>query len=364
MRLALLTVIICCLAFVTLPKPLSQHATWSAGRIESEHREQKQAEVALPREEMPKRVIFLGDIFLGRRVEQLLDTYSSNFVYARMPAFSPAAEYVVANFESAAPRLHTPTPELTFRFSVDQAHLKGLAGFGVTHASLGNNHSYDAGSTGYRETREALAREGIVPFGDQRVSSTTETLVTLSGQDVVVFGLYAVNTTPDYNALQARLSAYATDTYKVAYIHWGTEYVNTHTTAVEKTAQELADLGFNLIVGHHPHVVQDIAVVNGVPVVYSLGNFIFDQYFSTPVQEGLAVALALSATSSELTLLPYTSLDGRSQPRYLYDEEKQAFLDALAARSGASLQRAIQQGRLTLPRRTVANISQSTSIAE
>ncbi len=363
MRLTLLTLLICCVAGITLLSPISKQVSWSTGSIDFASRALP-SESAAAEVQLPKRIIFLGDVFLGRRVEQLLDSNGAAYVYARVPAFSTATEYVVANFEASAPRVHLPTPEMRFRFSVDQMHLEGLSAFGVTHVSLGNNHSYDAGSVGYHETREALSREGIVPFGDQVVSTTTETLLFLEGQEVVIFGLYAVNTAPDYNLLRSRLSAYATDTYSVAYIHWGTEYVPVHTAAVEDTARQLVDLGFDLIVGHHPHVVQDIDLIAGVPVVYSLGNFIFDQYFSAPVQEGLALALSVSATSTELTLLPHTSLDARSQPRYLQGEEKQVFLDALAVRSSAMLQPAIQGGRLLLPRTAVANISQSTSIAE
>jgi poly-gamma-glutamate synthesis protein (capsule biosynthesis protein) len=204
----------------------------------------------------------------------------------------------------------------------------------------------------------------VVPFGDQTISSTTETRMQINNSEVAIFGIYAVNTKPDFNALASRLVSYGTSTFTVAYIHWGTEYAPVHTAEVEENARRLSLVGFDLIVGHHPHVAQDIAVVNGVPVVYSLGNFIFDQYFSNAVQEGYALELSLSSTTTTLSVLPYTSLDSRSQPRYLSDEEKQTFLKSLAAKSEPHLSDAISAGVLTFPRVPVANILQSTSIAE
>jgi poly-gamma-glutamate synthesis protein (capsule biosynthesis protein) len=55
----------------------------------------------------------------------------------------------------------------------------------------------------------------------------------------------------------------------------------------------MVDAGADIIVGHHPHVIQNYEVYKGKPIFYSLGNFIFDQYFSKETQEGLAVAVSV-----------------------------------------------------------------------
>ncbi|MBP3826186.1 MAG: CapA family protein, partial [Butyrivibrio sp.] len=64
--------------------------------------------------------------------------------------------------------------------------------------------------------------------------------------------------------------------YVVVFIHWGTESTTEIDYLQRDQAKEIADAGANLIIGSHPHVLQKIDYVDGVPVVYSLGNFIFN----------------------------------------------------------------------------------------
>lgn len=69
-------------------------------------------------------------------------------------------------------------------------------------------------------------------------------------------------------------------------IHFGTEYQKKHNKTQENIAHTLVDNGAAIIIGHHPHVVQDSETYKGVPIYYSLGNFIFDQPFPETL-EGL-----------------------------------------------------------------------------
>lgn len=99
-----------------------------------------------------------------------------------------------------------------------------------------------------------------------------------------------------------------------------------------------------MIIGHHPHVVQEIEEYNGKYIFYSLGNFIFDQYFSKDTQEGLLVQVTLEDEKLSYTLLPVKSV--RSQPMLMEGEEKQAFLDALAKRSSKTILQHVATGKL------------------
>jgi poly-gamma-glutamate capsule biosynthesis protein CapA/YwtB (metallophosphatase superfamily) len=322
-------------------------------------------EVVLPTEVRSVRtsILFTGDLMLARRVETLMDRYGSSFPYERLPHTATSTEYVVTNFEASAPQKHVHTPDLTFRFSVDRTHLAALSAYGVTHASLANNHSYDAGLAGYRASGEALAAAHVVPFGDQVVGSSTVAVLELEAATVAVFALYAVDKTPDLRQLAALMASYATTTYQVAYIHWGSEYREQHLASTEALAHELVSLGFDAIIGHHPHVVQDIGLISGVPVFYSLGNFVFDQYFSAAVQEGMMVRMAVDGGGLRFELLPHTSADAHSQPRMMHETERAAFLRALAVKSDPRLQEQIMAGMLTFLSPQVANSLQSSSIA-
>ncbi len=293
---------------------------------------------------LPLSILFTGDVMLGRRVETLMDTYGAGFPFTRMPYLQELGDYVIVNFEAAAPNVHRHTPDLTFRFSVDQAYLPALRAAGVTHASLANNHSYDTGMSGFAETYVALEAAEITPFGDNQIASTSVTTLSSASTSVTVVGIHLVDEPLNIAALTQLLETTPSTTYQIAYVHWGPEYVGTHSSFQGEQAKALVALGFDAIIGHHPHVVQDIDVIDGVPVFYSLGNFVFDQYFSQSVQEGLLLRLEATSTSLSFTLLPHTSLDARTQPRLLDGEEKALFLNNLATLSTTSLAAQIQSG--------------------
>ncbi len=346
MRLALTVIAIILVALLPETTPASIFE-YQAGFFE---RLGEQAPVESIAAISKSEVTFIGDVLLARRVETLLDRYASDYVYRRLGPVSTSTAYVVANFESAAPRVHRHTPDLTFRFSTDDVHLPALRNYGVTHVSLANNHSYDAGTEGFLETMIALKAADLVPFGDQVIASSTFTEIFVGGESIVMAGLYAIDIEPNYQALATQLKNYSTSSTMVAYIHWGTEYAPRHSATQERIARELVALGFDVIIGHHPHVVQDIQIIDGVPVFYSLGNLIFDQYFSVPVQQGLMVTMVPTADALTFRLQPVTALDVQSQPRYMTEAESAEFLKVLAAKSSSALGVQLTQGTFSVSR--------------
>jgi len=80
----------------------------------------------------------------------------------------------------------------------------------------------------------------------------------------------------------------------VVSLHWGEEYETKHNAGQTRVARLLVDAGANIVIGHHPHVVQEIERYNGGLIAYSLGNFIFDQNFSEETGKGLVLLVTLS----------------------------------------------------------------------
>jgi poly-gamma-glutamate synthesis protein (capsule biosynthesis protein) len=134
---------------------------------------------------------------------------------------------------------------------------------------------------------------------------------------------------------------------QVVYIHWGTEYELTHSKAQELLAKELVSAGADLIVGHHPHVVQDVDVIDGVVVFYSLGNYIFDQYFNSDVMKGLVLVLEMN-TEPIIGLVPVESIEPLSQPRVMTPDDQRSFLLELANRSDEHVRPMIERGFVPL----------------
>lgn len=292
---------------------------------------------------------FTGDIMLGRHVETLLRTNGADYVTKYVDTAFATSSGVVINFESAMSEPHTQTPSGAMRFSVASSSLMPLTLLRVTHASLANNHTLDYGGDGYTNAASVLRSHGITPFGHATtLGSTSVTYITQNQQRVAVIGLHTLFRVPTAAEVLALMTeVVAQSDRQVLYVHWGEEYTLVHNTVQERIAAQFVAAGVDLVIGHHPHVTQDIALISGVPVLYSLGNFIFDQYFSVDVEEGYIVDVAFLASSTALQLRPVMST--RSQPRLMDEANRRQFLERLAARSDTALREQIQAGVLVVP---------------
>ncbi len=284
-------------------------------------------------------MVFVGDIMLGRNVEYLSKREGVVYPFLGLDIstlYSNAA--VVGNFESSMALDHVTTEAYAMKFSVHESMVPEIKNAHFSHLSLANNHSFDFGVPGYKHTQETLLANGLIPFGNgERIDASTISIVTTNRGDIALVGINAVSRIPTNEEITKVLNqASKRSSFQVIYIHWGNEYELTHSLSQRALAETLVDAGADLIVGHHPHVTQDIDIIKGVVVFYSLGNYIFDQYFSKDVQEGLLVGLDLAAEPT-LTLLPVSSKSKLSSPTIMDSSEHMKFLEDLANRSHPSL---------------------------
>ena len=310
----------------------------------------------------PNTISFLGDIMLARSVELLMNEHGADYPFKNVPDIASSSAFIVANFEAAIPSLHEQTPSGGMRFSVSSTAIPYLAKSGITHVSLANNHSLDYGRSAFTQAKNILTSSGIVSFGQaDSVSTSSVTYLTVGSTTQAVIAIHTLFSAPDDAILRELLEEMSRQSdVQIAYIHWGEEYSLVHTNAQEKFATRLVALGVDIIIGHHPHVTEDIQIINGVPVFYSLGNFIFDQYFSTAVQEGFVLQLSIAADQFLFTILPITSIGTRSQPRLMNESEREVFLSGLAARSDQTLSDSIKTGKLILSRPLATTPKNST----
>jgi poly-gamma-glutamate synthesis protein (capsule biosynthesis protein) len=131
-------------------------------------------------------------------------------------------------------------------------------------------------------------------------------------------------------------------------VHGGDEYHLHSNKFQEGFYESLIDMGVDAVIAHHPHVVEEVELYKKKPIFYSLGNFIFDQYFSKDVQQELSVKITVKNDSVNYQLIPLKST--RSQPRQMTEEETSDFLKVLADRSLPDIKALITQGSFTLPR--------------
>lgn len=271
-------------------------------------------------------MLFVGDIMLGRYVEKLTDTYGISYPFLQLSDYIASFNISIANFESAVPRVHTPTPSQTMRFSTKRKDMEYLSDIGFDIVSLANNHAFDFGDEGLRDTRDACNEASLRCIGDPRnVLFNDSWIIEKNHIRIGIVPVHAVwgVSTEEITVALAEISK-VTD-IQFVYIHWGDEYILTHSRQQQTLAHTLIDAGADAIIGHHPHVVQDIEIYKNAPIFYSLGNFVFDQYFSQDVQQGIAVEFKITDSVVTYTIVGLESETMKSQPR-LMEKEKYDFL--------------------------------------
>jgi poly-gamma-glutamate synthesis protein (capsule biosynthesis protein) len=312
-----------------------------------------------PAEEVVE-LIAVGDVMLGRGVA--VDSYSSEvFETSALSTPQPLsnvagwlreADLVLGNLESvigveAAPRpgLYAGPEQQPYRLQAPTQAVGWLQAAGFDLLGLANNHALDFGPAGLAETAQRLQAAGITPLGaGPSLEAASQPHFRQMGPVRLAF--LALNFVPDpagqpagaewqpgrwdqAQALAAITSAQAQAEAVIVSVHWGREYSLSPDPAQAEAAQAMRDAGADLIIGHHPHVVQGPALLEADQVViYSLGNFVFDQQFGQ-TNQGLALRAFFDAQGLRAAqLLP---LWAGPQPRLMAPAEAAPLLARLQA---------------------------------
>ncbi|MDA0208369.1 MAG: CapA family protein [bacterium] len=284
----------------------------------------------------PVTLLFTGDVMLGRHVERLMAANGEMYPFENIKDLLSDPHLTFVNLEGPIVKNHQPTPDFStsFSFSEDKAEL--IAKLGIDGVWLGNNHSLDQGTIGYEQTKEILTNNNILFAGHATEMSRDHAIGIETAQGNITF--LSFNTTfPQSDTPSAietvREIRSALDDLIIVNMHWGNEYELTSSAAQQELAHNLIDAGADVIIGHHPHVTQEIEIYNDKPIFYSLGNFVFDQYFSKDVEEFYALKLTIQNGSIDFEIIPLAS--DRSQVRFMTDQEAEVYLRALKERSNA-----------------------------
>ena len=308
-----------------------------------------------------KSIVFVGDIMLARHVEHLMNVKGYGYPFAGSNFLSIEPAYIVGNFEASIPLKHIKTPNYNFQFSVSKDYLKGLTEAGFTHLSLANNHAFDFGLEGYNNTKKVLGENSLTAFGQPKsLGQDTISYLTASNTTYALIGLNETQMDINPKSLTSVLKeARENSDVQVVYIHWGPEYKHEPNKAQRLIAKMLSEAGVDIIIGHHPHVIQSIEKINDTLVFYSLGNYIFDQYFTRSVMEGLAVSLTKVGDNLKVTLMPHSSRESQAQPRLSEGESRAAILTEIAKYSDNNMAEMIIAGEVIV----TLSLATSTEIA-
>lgn len=295
-------------------------------------------------------IMFVGDIMVGRYVETLMNTSGEDYPFEKIDELLQGHDIVIGNLEGPIPTMHSQTPNNVMVFSFKESTAALLKNHYFTDVVLANNHTFDKGEANFLHTVEVVKAAGLGVIGHP--TTVDEAYVerkTVSGKDLTFMGLHDATRRVDDAAaedLLKRLAAEEPDLLIVT-IHWGNEYQLHSGLRQQELAHMFVDAGADVVVGHHPHVTQEIELYNNSVIFYSLGNFIFDQYFSTDTQQGLAVKLEVA--DEQLTYQLYPLESRMSQPSVMTPNLASTWLEALAKRSSSELQQPIIDGKIEIP---------------
>jgi poly-gamma-glutamate capsule biosynthesis protein CapA/YwtB (metallophosphatase superfamily) len=232
-----------------------------------------------PHQKIPFSILFVGDVMVARGVAQR-NHNQWNRPLEPVVSILKKSTWVVGNLES-------PLTTQSFkggRSSIGNYDLRAnpaavAALYPFTFLNLQNNHALDGGILGLEQTRYTLSKAGIVPLeGFYKTTLGTQPITLFSWMDS---GMDQGKPLPLEEIKQFARGDVRGDVLLIAYVHWGSEYTGI-TPRQRELARQLVDAGADLIVGTGPHVVQPLEYISngkkvGVPVAYSLGNFLFDQ---------------------------------------------------------------------------------------
>ena len=270
-----------------------------------------------PEEEPPASdtisLVFAGDIMLDRDIR--LKATKNGYDYLLGPNISALlkkADYSIANLEGPVTNSQSisvgsevgSTKNYIFTFAPESALF--LASKGISIVNLGNNHILNFGAEGLAATYDYLDQAGVKYFGYTGAEQPADKFI-FKTKDNYSIGFVNYNQFIWNGEEQAfaDIAALRPDVdYLVLYAHWGNEYLPENQVLIN-LAHKFVDLGADTVIGSHPHIITGNEMYKDKPLYYSIGNFIFDQYFEDAVRKGLVLELMIESNTSTTTVIEH-----------------------------------------------------------
>jgi poly-gamma-glutamate synthesis protein (capsule biosynthesis protein) len=296
------------------------------------------------KEDKTSSIVFGGDIMLGRYVAEVIKSNGADYIFSKIKETVGGANFAIANLEGPLTKINND-PGNQLRLYFDPALTEELSMAGFDAFSLANNHSLDQGVKGFADTKKNLDAVGIKYFGDPASANGNVYEFTNDDKKIAVLGFQMVNGKLDPMGYAKTIAAAKQNADIVIVMpHWGVEYQHNANQTQKYFAHQFIDAGADIVVGSHPHVVEGIEMYKNKPIFYSLGNLVFDQYFSTDTQEGMMLRLNFSGDKETIDLLPYNI--PHSQPVLTDGVVKAKMLQDIASWSDTELKDQIITGSL------------------
>lgn len=295
--------------------------------------------LSLPSEPVPApptevSLIAVGDIMLSRNVAAKMRRYGQDYPFLKVADYLKTGDLVFGNFElPITPGRLIKSGEMIFRAEPGVEEV--LKKFGFSILSLANNHTPNFGAKGLKDTFAYLKKAGInyVGAGENLAEAEAPVFIEKNGitfaflayndADVVPKSYFATNKTPGTAFMdKARMTeavkkAKERADFVIVSMHSGVEYVHEPNKSQKEFARAAIDAGAEMVIGHHPHVIQRAEKYKGKYIFYSLGNFVFDQMWSEPTKRGLMLKIMFAQGGVKNVEFMPVLIQDYAQPRIM-----------------------------------------------
>lgn len=281
-------------------------------------------------------LLFFGDLMLDRNVKTKIKNSDLDYILADFEGeekrFFAGSDLISANLEGAVSNNGDHyNPVNAYDFAFDPNLVNKLHDYNFDHFTLSNNHFSDQGKKGMEETYTNLDKLKFDYSGcaDKVVSDCSSKIITRRNFKIGIAGFSMVYGTFDQEKANEVVKKLKNESdLVIVNLHAGTEYTHFHSDLQQQVARSFVDSGADMVIGHHPHVVQGMEIYRGKPIFYSLGNFIFDQYFSYDTQEGLSVGISQEMGEDKkykIYLFPFVS--SKNKLKLMDEPQSKAFFE-------------------------------------
>ena len=249
--------------------------------------------------------MFVGDLMFDRGIRFYASQNTGNdFIFDKITPTLLENDMVVANLEGpitdnkSVSSGTAPGSTNNYYFTFNPSLSKTLFQKNIRIVNLGNNHILNFGNQGLSSTKKYLDLARVGYFG----SPERSTFVEISGVKITFIGYNEFSGVPAETqaTLEEIQKAKEFSDIIVVYSHWGAEYIKTPSENTKNLAHQFIDKGADLVIGSHPHVIVPMEIYNSKRIYYSLGNFVFDQYFDEDVRRGLGVVVKINKETKQL----------------------------------------------------------------
>ncbi len=256
-------------------------------------------------------IIFTGDIMLNRGVKYMVDKYGQDysFPFLKIKNNLQKADILFGNLESVISDKGNKIGSI-YSFRAPPQAMQGLLYAGFDVVSLANNHAFDYNREAFEDTLIRLKNNNIsyTGAGFNKKEAHSPAIIELNNNFKVGFlgyteflyphafaqeNLSGITTLSQENLKNDIQKAKTQVDFLVVTFHYGDEYQKQPNQKQKELSRQAIDYGADIIIGHHPHVTQPVEKYNDKYIAYSLGNFVFDQYFSSETMKGFMLSVEI-----------------------------------------------------------------------